>query len=245
MAKPKRSNTTKATATTTAVPGALAKRAKAAHAARMARLAKQGLDAIAEIRAARAAVATNYFSMGEALAVLQRDGMPEALGRASFEDVCLQDLDMALGTATQLIGLVARMSRATLELLGRDRANAMLALVDATPAEDTVEQILGTTLTLPSGKKLTVADASTAGIYLAAKAFRDARPVPAGKRSMGLTTTPEERSRFAKASKHWQRRDLTSLVETTLVASHEKHGARVRVEMPLSIWELLRPPPRN
>jgi len=241
MAQPKLSKGRKAPTT----PPALVKRAKAAHAARLTRLAAQGRDAIGAIRAARSAVATNYFSMGEALAVLQGSGMAEALGRKDFAEVCTLDLDMAERTAEQLIALVKRLSRTMLETLGRERANAMLALVDATPADDAVGDVLGATINLPSGEKLVVRDASTAEIYAAAKAFRDARAVGQTKRSPGFTTTPDERARFAKSAKHWQRKDVKDVVTTRLVASRKEHGALVRVELPLAVWERLRPPPRG
>jgi len=224
------------------VPEALAKRAKAAHAARVERLVRQGRESIREVHTARVAVATNYFLMGQALAVLKTDGVAEALGRASFAELCAEDLDMTEASANRLIEMVGRMRRATLELLGRDRANAMLSLVDATPADDTVDEVVEATLTLPSGDKLVVADASTAEIYAAAKAFRDARPAPKGKAPKGFTTTADERARYARAAKRWQRDDVKALVDARLVASRKAHGAIVRVEMPLAIWEQLRPP---
>jgi hypothetical protein len=149
---------------------------------------------------------------------------------------------MTEASANRLIEMVGRMRRATLELLGRDRANAMLSLVDATPADDTVDEVVEATLTLPSGDKLVVADASTAEIYAAAKAFRDARPAPKGKAPKGFTTTADERARYARAAKRWQRDDVKALVDARLVASRKAHGAIVRVEMPLAIWEQLRPP---
>jgi len=152
---------------------------------------------------------------------------------------------MAERTAEQLIALVKRLSRTMLETLGRERANAMLALVDATPADDAVGDVLGATINLPSGEKLVVRDASTAEIYAAAKAFRDARAVGQTKRSPGFTTTPDERARFAKSAKHWQRKDVKDVVTTRLVASRKEHGALVRVELPLAVWERLRPPPRG
>ena len=227
---------------TKSLPEALAKRASAAHEARMQALAVKGRNALGLVAATRKAVATNYFSMGEAIAVLKTVGMAEALGRTDFADICRQDLKMAEETANELVGLVKRLTRATLELLGRERANAMLALVDATPAADTVEELLTGTLRLPSAKKLVVRDASTAQLYAAAKELRQARALAPGKRSEGFTTSPDERARYAKAEKHWQRKDVKALVETQLVASRRGHGAIVRAEMPLSIWERLRPP---
>ncbi len=225
-----------------ALPVALAERATAAHQRRMVVIAAKGRDAIGLIVASRRAVATNYFTMGEAIAVLKTPGMPEALERKDFAEICEKDLQMSEESANELVGLVKRLTRATLELLGRERANAMLALVDATPADDSVEEILTGTLRLPSGKKLVVRDASTAVIYAAAKEYRQARALAPGKRSEGFTTSTDERARYAKAEKHWQRKDVKALVETRLVASRRGHGAIVRAEMPLSIWERLRPP---
>jgi hypothetical protein len=224
------------------LPEALAKRASAAHEARMQAIAVKGRNALGLVAASRTAVATNYFSMGEAIAVLKTVGMAEALGRKDFADICKRDLKMAEETANELAGLVKRLTRATLELLGRERANAMLALVDATPAADTVEELFAGTLRLPSAKKLVVRDASTAQLYAAAREFRQARPLTPGKRSEGFTTSTDERARYAKSEKHWKRKDVKDLVETQLVASRRGHGAIVRAEMPLTIWEQLRPP---
>ena len=235
----------KRTKAETVVPAALKKNAATVHEGRMARLAAEGKDAIGLIAATRRAVATNYFTLGEAIALLKKPGMPEALKRDDFAQICELDLHMAEETANELAGLVKRMTRATLELLGRERANAILALVDATPADDSVEELLSATLRLPSGKRLVVRDASTAQIYAAAKEYRHARALAPGKRSPGFTTTADERARYAKSAKHWARKDVKDLVETKLVASRRGHGAVVRAEMPLTLWERLRPPAKG
>ncbi len=239
MAKPS------AAKTASTLPAALAKRATAAHAQRLARLARAGRDAITKIRDARAQIAGTYFDVGEALVVLSQDGMAEALGRADFAEVCALDLDMAAATARQLLTLATRLDRATVELLGRERALALLALADATPADDTVTDLLAATLVLPSKRRLAVRDASTAEIEAAAKEFRDARGATTGRRSAGFTTTPQERATFAKSARGWSRADLAAQVKTTLRASRKGFGAMVTVELPLTLWTQLAPPPRR
>ena len=134
---------TTASKKSSSLPAALAKRATAAHAARLARLARAGRNAIAKVRDARTQIAGTYFDVGEALVVLAQDGMAEALGRKDFAEVCTADLDMLPNNARQLLSLATRLDRATVELLGRERALALLALADATPADDTVTDLLG------------------------------------------------------------------------------------------------------
>ena len=225
------------------IPVALQKNAAAASAAHVERLATEGRAAIAEVKACRASIGGDYFAMGEAVKALKKKGVAQALGRADFAEVCAKDLDMSVTKAAQLVTLVTRLTRSTVQLLGRDRASAMIALVDATPADDSVDEILTATLRLPSGRKLVVADASTEAVWAAAKEFRLAGPT-AKQPARGFTASAVERSLFAKVSKRWQRKDLAAAVSVELKATRKPHGAEVAVRMPLSVWATLAPPPR-
>ena len=234
---------TPASRASVALPAALQKNAAAATASRLKRLAAEGRAAIALIKACRTSIGSDYFAMGEAVKALKGKGVAQALGRANFAEVCVQHLDMSVTKAAQLVTLVTRLTRATVQLLGRDRASAMIALVDATPADDSVDEILTATLRLPSGRKLVIADASTEGVWAAAKEFRlagGAAPRPA----RGFTASAEERTLFAKTTKRWQRKDLAAAVSVELKATRKAHGAEVVVRMPLALWTTVAPPLR-
>jgi len=232
------------TPTTSPLPAALRKNADASSAAHLERLAAEGRAAIAEVKACRSSIDGDYYSMGLAVKALKKKGVAQALGRADFAEVCAKDLDMSVTKAAQLVTLVTRLTRATVQLLGRDRASAMIALVDATPADDSVDEILTATLRLPSGRRLVVADASTESVWAAAKEFRLAGAT-AQQPARGFTASASERTLFAKVTKRWQRKDLAAAVSVELKATRKSHGAEVAVRMPLALWATLAPPPRR
>ncbi len=212
-----------------ALPAALAKRAEAQHALRVKRLAERGRVAIARIRERQADVAENMVDIGLALAELKADGVAEALGRVGFAEVCAEDLRMPLSTANALVAIATRVPRELVASLGADRARAVLELVDATPADDTPADVVQGTLTLPSGRAFDVGAATTKEIREAARAFRDARPEAATKRSRGFTATPAERATFTRLTKHVKAHGTAKLV-----ATRGGGGARVRFEVPLA-----------
>jgi len=234
---------TRRTTASPRLPAALRKNNAAASAAHLERLAAEGRAAIAEVKACRASIGGDYFSMGLAVKALKKKGVAQALGRADFAQVCTEDLEMSVTKAAQLVTLVTRLTRATVQLLGRDRASAMIALVDATPADDSVDEVLTATLRLPSGRELVVADASTEAVWAAAKEFRLAGPA-AKQPTRGFTASATERALFAKSAKRWQRKDLAAAVSVELKATRKAHGAEVAVRMPLALWATLAPPPR-
>ena len=226
------------------LPAALQKNADAASAAHVKRLAAEGRAAIAEVKACRTSIDGDYFAMGLAVKALKQKGVAQALGRADFAEICAKDLDLSVTKAAQLVTLVTRLTRATVQLLGRDRACAMMALVDATPDDDSVDELITATLRLPSGRKLVVADASTEAVWSAAKEFRLASGA-AKQPARGFTASAAERTLFAKATKRWQRKDLAAAVSVELKATRKTHGAEVAVRMPLALWATLAPPPRG
>ena len=221
-----------------------APRVKSVQKPRSQRLREKGRAAISLIRKRRATLADDFLDVGEALRVLKSEGMFEALGRADFDDVCARDLDLTESTVDAMIALSDRIAHDLERDLGRDRASALLALIDAVPADDRPLNLLDATLQLPTGGKLVVRGATAAEVREAARSFRLVRGAKQGKRSRGFTTTPDEKRRFTVVEKRWRaRRDLASVVHTRLVASRREHGAEVDVRLPLEIWERIELPP--
>ena len=212
------------------LPKALAQRAKAQHAAKLERLATRARAAIARIRERQTDIAANMVDIGLALAELKEEGMAEALGRSGFAEVCERDLRMPISTAHALVALATRVPREVVTRLGPDRARAVLELVDATPADDTPEDVLDAKLKLPSGETLEVASASVQEIRDAARAFRDAH-APKEKRSPGFTASHEEKRRFAALTKHLKDGGVGA---ARLVATRDGKGSKVRFEVRLT-----------
>lgn len=209
------------------LPAALVKNAAAKRDARQERLRAQGAAAVALIIGRRQDIAADFFEVAEALRVLQSDGVAEALGRASFEEVCERDLDMAVSKATQLIALATRMRRELVVELGQERSSAILDLVDATPADDVPDDVLRAKIALPSGGVLDVAKASTRAIREAAAELRRARP---GRRA-GRTVTSAEQAALRSMQKRVKGMERVSL---KLVAMGAAKGADVVLRAPLA-----------
>ena len=220
-----------------ALPAALAKRANMLHADKVGRLAAVGRAAIARIRERQTDVAANMVDIGLALHELRAEGVAEALGRNGFGEVCELDLKLPVTTALNLIAIATRVPREVVTSLGHDRARAVLELVDATPEDDTPEQVLSQPLKLPSGEMLDVRNAPVATLRQAAKAFRAVRPGATAKRGRGFSASPDEKKTFAAFARrlHAHHAEAT----TTLVASRGTKGAKVRIEVHLADLEKL------
>lgn len=214
-----------------ALPKALAVRAKALHAQKQARLLAKGREAIARIKEAQVDIAANMVDIGLALADLQDDGVAEALGRASFAEVCELDVGMPISTANRFIALATKAPRTLVTSLGPDRAHAVLELMEATPEDDAAEALLTAKIALPSGRTLDVAEASTEEIRYAAKELRGARANKAGKRGRGFTATPTEKKAFTGLAK---RLKAIGHEGAKLIATRDGEGAKVRFEVRLA-----------
>jgi len=218
---------------------ALAKRAKSLHAQKRQRLAAAGFEAIQSILERRRQITGTYLDIGKALVVLKQDGMPDALGCADFDDICRKHLDISGLRANLLIDLAERFTRAIALGLGFERACAMLALTDATPEEESPEDLLHATLTLPSGTTLVVEDASTEAIYAAAKELRQARS-DAGTTpdKGGRTTTRSERASFRALSERVAADPRFADVKLAHVARGKTKGALIRAQVPQALWDV-------
>ncbi len=215
-----------------ALAPALAKRAKALHDAAVARLAEQGREALALIRERRRRIAEDYFDIGVALVTLKTGAMAAALGYDDVESMLREELDISMTTANELVELATRVDRSVLRELSRERAAAVLALVDATPEDDTVEGVLERPFTLPNGERVDLRTGPVEALHDAARALRHARGVGASKG--GFTTTPEQRAAFDALIEPVSRaKALRGLVSFKLVASRKAHGPLVESRVPL------------
>lgn len=177
------------------LPAALVKRAEQQVAAKRERLAKEARDDIALIRRRQAEIAEAFYDVGEALVRLKRPDVAQAVGRASFKELCEKDLEMSVATANRLITIVTQVPREDALRMGQQRSLALAELAKATPEADTAVQLDKATRKLPSGKKVDLGKASGNEILAAAKELRTAKPGLG--RPKGRTTSEEERSRAA------------------------------------------------
>jgi hypothetical protein len=215
------------------------KRARAAREAKRQGLAADGFAAIALIHELRRHITGDYLAIGKALAVLRQEGMADALGCADFAAVCREHFAMSAEHAERLIKLAERFERAVALDLGYERACALLALADATPADEAPEELLHATLTLPSKETLAVDGATSEQLFAAAKAFRQARADanPGGADKGGRTTTVAERKGFRALEKAVAADARFAEVKLAHVARGKTRGAVVRADVPQALWE--------
>lgn len=222
---PKKSSPTKP------VSRALAARAKAAHTARMARVARAAWEAIDRVRALRRGIESDFLEIGAALVALKAEGVPEALNLPSFEAVVETHLDMSLTKAEQLIAVATRVRRELAEKLGQDHAAALVELADATPDDETPEDLFNATLTLPDGARLVVRDEKPARLRAAAALFRQARQAKKGR---GLTTSPAERKKLGAIRAQARMVKALARARFDLKATHHPDGADLTIRVPLA-----------
>lgn len=221
-----------------ALPAALAERAEAEVAAKQARLAKDARADIALILRRRERIAEDFYDIGEALVRLKRPGIAEALGRASFREVCAKDLQMSVSAADALVAIVSGVARADALRMGQERALALVTLARATPEADSAKLLENASRKLPSGRAIDVAKASANEIKAAAKELRAAGRTSA--RPRGRTTTSEERSRAAALQAALHAAGLLG-ARVTAVATRPGQEASLRIEhVPISATAKLR-----
>lgn len=215
------------------LPSALEKRAKAAHAAAQARLVEEAREAIATIRARREDIAESYFDIGQALVTLTRETVALAMGYADVAALLREELDLSLGTAKKLIELATRVDRSVLRTLQQERAAAILALVDATPEDDTLEALLERPFPTPDGGKLDLRAAPIDAIKDLARTMRQDRAAK-DKRPEGFSTTAAQREMLKGLVATVTRdKSLAAITSFRLVASRKAHGPLVESRIPL------------
>lgn len=220
------------------LPLALAKRAEKEVAAKRARLAAEGRADLELVRRRQARIAEDFYDIGEALQRLKRDGVAEALGRATFRELCDKDLSMSLTAAEELIAIVTHVPRKDALRMGQARARALIALASATPEADSATTLEKTTRKLPSGKTIDVSKASVRELHAAAKDLRSAGPK--ATRPKGRTTTAEERGRAATLQAALQTAGLPR-ARVEAIATKPGQEADVRIQgVPMSALDKLR-----
>jgi hypothetical protein len=143
----------------------------------------------------------DFYELGEVLKRLKDSGAAQALGHRSFIELCDKELEISGTAATRLIRIVENMSRELARGLGQYQALAVLELCDATPEDDTPDDVAKGTVRLPSGRTLDVADSTAREKREAAKELREAgdRSSSKGKGTRGMSTSAEDRRVAAEA----------------------------------------------
>ena len=224
---------------TAVVARSLADNAASAHEARVARLKLTGERSITRVRDLRERIEDDFLEIGQELTRLDDPSVVEALGYESFEALCDEALEMSLAKAKQLIAITTRLTVELARSLKQDRAAALLALVDATPEEDSPEEVLKATLKLPDGAKLYVDKASTKEIWDAARLLRRAAAAKAEKRGRGRTVSPEEQATATAITKAIGRVKALDGTEVTLKAGAKGRGARLVVAVDVALFARL------
>jgi hypothetical protein len=188
----------------------------------------RALAALDRFRAARDAVSHAWWEMGAALVELSSPATLEVLGRADLGALCDQDLDISLATAKRILAVMHRVSTDLADAVTLHRAEALIALADATPDDDTPASLYDATLTLPLSKRaLVVKTASTEALLEAAKEFREA----AGGGTRGLSASAAEKKLLRALEKAAAGDEALAAMRFKLIASRDPEGAWVEVRV--------------
>ena len=208
------------------LPLALARRAERASKLKLARVIAAARADIAFIRRKKSEIADAFYDIGEALVRLRAKGVPSALGRRSFAELCEKDLGISPAWADTLIGVVGRMPREAARELGATKAGALVELVDATPQNDSPSGALARGIAMPSGERLDVKHASARALNRAAKEVRAANP---RKSARGRHVATEDAEWGAGLQRALRAAGAKS-AEVTILAGLPGKPARVRIE---------------
>lgn len=218
------------------LPPALAANARALKERAVARLKARGEAAIERIKEKLTDVAENLLDVGGNLVELDAPGVAEALGYASFDEVCQKVLGITATTARRWMAIAQNLERQFVLAVGIDRARALLELAEATPEDDRAEDLIEATLLLPSGESLVVKTATNERLDAAAREFRQASVDASGKKPRGFTTSPAERKAHAAIAKRLSRAPKEAHASTRLVAQRDAGGPKVVLEARLAAW---------
>jgi hypothetical protein len=176
------------------VPVALARRAEGAAHAKITRLVAQAKEDIALIARRRADISDAFYDIGEALVRLKRREVVAAMGCRSFAELCEKHVGLSSSQADRLVDIVTSMTRTDALSVGATKAASIVALVRATPADDTAADLLRRGARV-RGKVVDVKKASSRAIARATVEVRtDATP-------RGRMVTREERAACAVLEK--------------------------------------------
>jgi hypothetical protein len=222
---------------------ALARRADALAKAARARMLAAAREDLALIQRRKAEIAEAFYDIGEALVRLRKEPIPKLLGFKGFVDLCKRGLSIAPTTADRLIDIVERLPRRDALKWGKEKAHALIALADATAAEDSPQKIDAKVLGKLDPAKATVRELQAlAQKQRAAKMRRVAKGQPAAKataRPRGRTTTEGERS-LASRLQAGLRKAGAKTATAVAVATKPGAAAKLRVELPIDRLEALK-----
>ena len=190
----------------------------------VARNRRLGEDALRLIDRKHALIAESFYDIALSLQVLSRKEVYAALGVSSFAELVETKTSISRSLAFELLKLPQHYSREAAVALGRDKASALIAYVDATPAADAAET-------------LAREDAVVAGAHvsaLSAKAIEEeARKVrPRAKKK----ASPAEEQALSAAHALEARIERAAKKSDVLaMAVKKKGGWWVRVEVPAAL----------
>ncbi|MBI2388480.1 MAG: hypothetical protein HYV09_02585 [Deltaproteobacteria bacterium] len=216
------------------LPKTLAENAKRKADAARARLLAQAREDVALIKRRKQEITEAFYDIGEALLRLRKDPIPKLLGFDGFGELCSKGLGVAPSTANDLIAVVTRVSRRDALKWGKEKSLALVALADATPAEDDPRAIDAKAL-----KGVDPDKASVRELKALAKAERTTGKKK-GAVSRGRTSSPEER-RTAAAIQAALRKAGVKTATVSAVATRPGAESNVRIEgVPFAALSLLK-----
>ena len=214
------------------LPTALVENARKARKLAAARAHTRALAALERFRSARDAASMAWWQMGFALQELADPAVLAALGRADLAELCARDLDIHVATARRMLGVMKRVTSDLAAEVTLHRAEALIELADATPEDDTPEQLLDATLTLPVTRgTLVVRSASTEALHDAAKEYREHQRAQGDAQGRGLTTKPTDRKLLRSLQAAAKDDPALASARFKLVASRDPDGAWLEVRV--------------
>ena len=131
--------------------------------------------------------------------------------------------------------MLAVMKRVTSDLAAEvtlHRAEALIELADATPEDDTPDELLDATLTLPVTRgTLVVRSASTEALHDAAREYREHQRAQGDAHGRGLTTKPRDRKLLRSLEAVAKGDAALASARFKLVASRDPDGAWLEVRV--------------
>ncbi|MDB4929883.1 MAG: hypothetical protein JWM10_2367 [Myxococcaceae bacterium] len=220
----------KAPAKKRALPAALVSRAKALHDASAAQHLKAARAALARARSALEGAERGLYEMALALRDLDDPKLLAAVGYATLYEAADRELGLGRTTVARLRRAADAVDAETFARLGHTRINAMLALADATPADDTEAILAEKPVTLwDGGPRFVVKGASSRSLDAAAaqvRAHLAEEGAPATLR--GNRVSKGDVALAAKLTKALAARDVA--VTVTARATRPGGGARFAVD---------------
>lgn len=213
-----------------ALPAEFVARSEAVRDASAAAHLKAAHDALAQARSALESTERGLYSLALALRTLDDPKLLAAIGYGSIYEAADRELGLGRTTVERLRRAADAVDAETFARLGHTRINAMLALADATPADDTDAILAEKPVTLwEGGPRFVVKGASVRALDAAAaqvRAHLATEGAPATRRGNRVSTA--DVALAAKLTKALTARDVA--VTVTARATKPGAGARFAVD---------------